>query len=245
MPQADPQPVENADIETSSEDYARRFSGRAGKWMLGRQESIVMRLLQRNHPDKILDVGGGHAQLAIPLAQAGYRVTVLGSDASCQNRIQDCLKRGEMEFKTGNLVQLPYSSGQNFDTVISFRLLPHCDAWPALVGQCCRQARESVIVDYPTDQSLNCLTDLLFGMKKKLEGNTRTYTLFRHAEIDAAFKRHGFVLKNRVNQYFLPMVLHRMLKFPMLSALLELPFRLLWLTRIFGSPAIAEYVRKR
>ena len=36
----------------------------------------------------MLDVGGGHGQLAIPLCRAGYRVTVLGSDASCRRRLE-------------------------------------------------------------------------------------------------------------------------------------------------------------
>ena len=51
---------ETADIHTSSEEYADRFSGPAGAWMLGVQEKIALRLLRRFEDVSVLDVGGGH-----------------------------------------------------------------------------------------------------------------------------------------------------------------------------------------
>ena len=57
----------NADIETASDDYASRFSGAIGKWMLKKQSDIVLDLLGNNTKVKLLDVGGGHAKLARPL----------------------------------------------------------------------------------------------------------------------------------------------------------------------------------
>jgi len=40
-----------------------------------------------------------------------------------------------------------------------------------------------VIVDYPCSQSLNRISPALFTAKKRLEGNTRPWTLFRHSQI--------------------------------------------------------------
>ena len=71
---------ETADIHTSSDEYATRFSGAAGTWMLDVQEQITRRLLRGFEGSSVLDVGGGHGQLAIPLCRDGWRVTVLGSD---------------------------------------------------------------------------------------------------------------------------------------------------------------------
>jgi hypothetical protein len=54
---------EDADLETSSEDYARRFAGPAGRWSLEVQARSTMELLRGLPPgSSILDVGGGHAQ---------------------------------------------------------------------------------------------------------------------------------------------------------------------------------------
>jgi hypothetical protein len=101
-----------------------------------------------------------------------------------------------------------------------------------------------VIVDYPTSEGLNAIAPALFGAKKKLEGNTREWRLFRHSEIDDEFAKHGFILKTREKQFFLPMVLHRALRCRGLSAALETVCRWLGLTRRWGSPVIAEYRRQ-
>jgi hypothetical protein len=64
---------ETADIHTSSDEYALRFSGPAGEWMLAVQERIALRMVRRFPDATILDVGGGHGQLALPLCRDGRR----------------------------------------------------------------------------------------------------------------------------------------------------------------------------
>ena len=234
--------LETADIETSSDGYAARFAGPVGEWMLEIQETITVALLPKTPSATILDVGGGHGQLAIPLCRRGFPVTVLGSDESCRKRIAEGVDQGACRFVVGNVVDLPFPD-QSFDVAMSFRLLPHCTAWPALVKELCRVARGSVIVDYPTSEGLNAIAPALFGAKKKLEGNTREWRMVRHAEVEAEFKKHGFVLKRRTPQFFLPMVLHRALKCRGVSAAMEAVCRGLGLTRRWGSPVIAEIGR--
>ena len=56
--------LETADIETSSDGYAARFAGPVGEWMLEIQETITVALLPKTPSATILDVGGGHGQLA-------------------------------------------------------------------------------------------------------------------------------------------------------------------------------------
>ena len=51
---------EKADIETSSEDYAKRFSGEVGKYFLDVQAKITLDLLKDLPNSSVLDVGGGH-----------------------------------------------------------------------------------------------------------------------------------------------------------------------------------------
>lgn len=234
---------ETADIETSSDDYAARFAGSAGAWMLEVQERITLAFLGDRPDVEVLDVGGGHGQLAVPLCRKGYPVTVLGSDASCRKRIAEVCDAGQCTFQVGNVVDLPFED-RSFEAVISFRMLTHCSRWPALVAELCRVARTTVIVDYPTSQSLNRVAPLLFGAKKSLEGNTRTWRLFRHREVLDEFSKHGFRRKRSRGQFFLPMVLHRVLKCRTLSATLEAVCRGIGLTRLWGSPVIVEMERK-
>jgi len=234
---------ETADIETSSEDYASRFAGKTGEWMLKVQKDVTFDLLKTASSLSVLDVGGGHGQLAIPLCHAGHKVTVLGSSESCVKRIAGVVNSGKCSFTTGNVINIPFP-GRSFDTAISFRLLTHCEQWTKLIGELCRVARHSVIVDYPTIQSLNRIAPFLFKAKKKLEGNTRTWKLFKHSEVHDVFIEHGFIPASRKGQFFLPMVLHRALKCRTLSTALEDICACLGLTHLWGSPIIMKAVRK-
>ncbi|MDR0992978.1 MAG: class I SAM-dependent methyltransferase [Verrucomicrobiota bacterium] len=231
--------LETADIHTSSEEYAGRFSGPVGEWMLEIQERITLQMVERFGNPSILDVGGGHAQLAVPLCRRGYAVTVLGSDASCGTRLGRLQAGGNCTFIVGNVLALPFPD-RHFDVVLCFRLLTHCERWPELVKELCRVARQAVIVDYPTSTSLNAVAPALFGVKKKMEKNTRTWTLFRPSRLNAVFEQNGFSCTEIRKQFFLPMVLHRMLKRQKLSAFGEGVCRALGLTRLWGSPVIAQ-----
>jgi 2-polyprenyl-3-methyl-5-hydroxy-6-metoxy-1,4-benzoquinol methylase len=232
---------ETADIETSSDGYAARFSGAVGEWMLELQERTVGGWIADRPGATVLDVGGGHNQLAGPLARRGHPVTVVGSDESCRRRLEPDISGGRVSFVTGNLVALPFPD-RSFDVAISIRLVPHCERWRTLVQELCRVARLAVVIDYPTNQSVNALSASMFGLKKSLEGNTRPYTLFTHAEIRDAFAAVGFVPARRRPQFFLPMVLHRILKSRAVSAGLERTSDALGLTGRLGSPVLVEMV---
>ena len=231
---------ETADIHTSADEYATRFSGAVGEWMLAMQEKITRRLLRGLAGASVLDVGGGHGQLAVPLARDGWNVTVLGSDESCRHRVRSVVDAGACRFVVGNVIALPFPD-KSFDVVLCFRLLTHCERWPELVRELCRVARRAVIVDYPTGQSLNAVAPALFGAKKKFEKNTRTWALFLHAQVIGAFARNGYAPAATGKQFFLPMVLHRMLKSRSASAALEAACRALGLTRLWGSPVIVRF----
>ena len=232
-----------ADIVTASDDYAARFEGPSGRWMLSVQERGVRALLPPGIPLTILDVGGGHGQLAGPLARAGHAVTVCGSDPVCAGRIRADIDAGRLQFNPVDLLHLPYGD-RAFQVVVSVRLLPHCDRWLELIAGLCRIAACRVIVDYPLDGGLNRVAPFLFTAKKKLEGNTRTWLNFTHAQVQGAFAANGFRLVHRTGQFIIPMVLHRTLQVPLISRMLEAPHRWLGITGRWGSPVIAAFERE-
>lgn len=230
---------ERSDVETSSDGYAARFAGPVGAWMLSVQEGIVRRMLADRPGASVLDVGGGHGQLAVPLAEAGWDVTVLGSDPSCRRRVAGIVAAGRARFVAGDVVAPPFPE-RSFDVAICFRLLPHAAEWERLVAGLCRVARERVVVDYPTQESLNRVAPALFGAKKRIERNTRDWRLFSHAEVEASFADAGWAVRERAPQFFWPMVLHRALRCRRCSQGLEAAGRALGLTRRWGSPVIVE-----
>lgn len=230
-----------ADIETSTDDYATRFAGPTGEWMLNMQVHTTLQIMAKYPGASVLDVGGGHGQHAIPLCARGYPVTVLSSAESCRKRIAAIVDSGQCKFVVGEVVKLPFPA-KSFDVAISFRLVTHCPLWPTLIQELCRVARQAVIVDYPTSQSINAIAPALFNTKKKIEKNVRTWTLFKHAQIIAAFAQQGYEPRVIKKQFFLPMVLHRALKTRWLSAGMEHACRIVGLTAKWGSPVIVEMV---
>ena len=229
---------EDADIGTSSEDYARRFTGGVGRWFVATQSRITLGLLRALPAGaSILDVGGGHAQIAPPLIEAGYEVTVVGSDPVCSARLEPWIAQGRCRFEVADLQRLPYADA-SFDAVVCLRLLPHSIDWTNLVRELCRVARRSVIVDYPSTRSANAFSAHFFTIKRGIELNTRRFLVFRPREINAAFQHAGFSVSAERPQFLLPMVLHRLSNRAALSKAAEAPGRLLGLTRWFGSPVI-------
>jgi 2-polyprenyl-3-methyl-5-hydroxy-6-metoxy-1,4-benzoquinol methylase len=235
---------ETPDIETSSDDYAARFSGSVGAWFLKVQEEASLRMLAPFAGAKVLDVGGGHGQLTDTLVQNGYEVTVLGSSDACKIRIQKLVEEKSCSFKVGNILDLPYQN-QTFDVVVSYRVLPHVVQWRHLTSELTRVAREAVIVDYPTVRSVNYIAPLLFRFKKHLEGNTRPFTVFKESEIIETFKSYDFTAADRFPEFCLPMALYRTLKSYRFASCIEKLCRMAGFTHVFGSPVILKLTRKK
>jgi SAM-dependent methyltransferase len=233
-------PHEDADISTSSEAYAGRFAGAVGRWFLETQTRTTLSLLRALPAGaSVLDVGGGHAQITPPLIEAGYEVTVAGSDPTCAARLRPWIAAGRCRFDVADLRVLSYPD-RCFDAVVCLRLLPHSVSWHRLIRELCRVARRSVLIDYPSVRSANIVSDHFFGLKRNIELNTRRFLTFTPREIRQAFADNGFILRAERPQFLVPMVLHRLTNRAGLSKAVELPGRVLGLTRWFGSPIIVR-----
>jgi 2-polyprenyl-3-methyl-5-hydroxy-6-metoxy-1,4-benzoquinol methylase len=232
----------DADVETSSEGYARRFAGPVGAFLLAVQERITLELLRPWPGATVLDVGGGHGQLTGALVEAGYRLTVHGSAEACRARVRPWVDAGRAAFSAGPLLALPHRDA-GFEVALSYRLLPHVAAWPRLVGELTRVARRAVVVDYPTLRSVNAVSGALFALKKRVEGNTRPFAVFRDRELERTFAACGFRSTARRPEFLLPMALHRGLSLAPASRALEGAAAALGLTPLLGSPVIARFER--
>lgn len=234
---------ETADIETSSEGYATRFTGAIGTWLLQVQETATLKMLADYSGAKVLDVGGGHGQLTKALIDCGYNVTVLGSAEQCKARIQTYVDQGQCDFQVGNVLDMPYADNA-FDVVISYRFLAHVTQWQQFLKELARVAGQAVVVDYPTVRSVNAIAPALFKFKKGLEGNTRPFVCYQEQDILNFYKSIGWHQTLRYAQFFWPMVLHRTLGKPKASSTLEQLPRVSGLTRLLGSPVITKFEQR-
>lgn len=245
-------PAVEPDVETSSDAYAGRFAGAVGDFFLERQNRVILDLLAPVLPPgaRVLELGGGHAQVAPALVQAGYSVTVVGSADVCRARLDRLreidpavLPADRFEYRTADLLDLPFPD-RSFDAAVSVRLLAHAEDWRRLLAGMCRVSRRAVVNDYPDTRSFNRFYDLLFEWKRSREGNTRPFRCLRPGEPAAECARHGFGRPREVRQLFVPMVVHRVLKSAPLSRALEAGSRRTGLTRWLGSPVVLRVERE-
>ena len=206
------------------------------------QSRVTLDLLTKFPGASVLDVGGGHGQTTGALVGAGHRVTILGSDASCEARVREWTRTGSATFVAADLLDPGLPEG-SFDVVLSYRLLPHARRFEDLVATLARLARRAVIVDYPTRRSLNSAADVLFGLKRSVERDTRPFRVFADAEVESVFAAHGFHPTARCGQFFFPMALHRATGSAGLARGLEATASAAGLRRFFGSPVILRLER--
>jgi 2-polyprenyl-3-methyl-5-hydroxy-6-metoxy-1,4-benzoquinol methylase len=224
------------DVVSSADAYARRFAGPIGAYLLNEQNQTALRFAKPWRSGTVLDVGGGHAQLAVPMVNQGYNVTILASETSCLDR-PNRLLGSRVNTAVGSLLNPPFPD-QSFDVVLAFRMLAHIPDWQTFIRNLCRVARHAVIVDFPTIRSTNAATPLLFSLKHKVEHDTRRYLLYRRSLVRFAFLQAGFNVTRERGQFLFPLALHRLLKRPTASRILESLPRALGLTNLLGSPII-------
>ena len=233
--------VEQPDVHSSTEVYARRFEGQAGRYLLDVQTRALLRLVAPWPGASVLDVGGGHGQAAAPLAEAGYAVTVLASGVAAFGRTR-LIESERVRLAVGELYA-PAFPDQSFDVSIALRMMAHVADWRALVRGLCRVTRRAVILDFPIPGGSNALAPVLFGMKKKFEGDTRGFRVIGKPEVRRAFAENGFTVDETIGQFVLPMAVHRALKAPGVSRVLEAALRGCGLAHRIGTPVILCAVR--
>ena len=224
-----------ADLDPSTDRYAARFSGPAGEWMLSVQTRAIREMMAPFKNATVLDVGGGHAQVARPLMSDGHDLTVLASTEAAFG--QAVRLDPKPTLVTGDLLNPPFPD-QSFDVVTAVRMMAHVGDWRSLIGGLCRIARRAVIIDFPIPGGVNALEPLFFGLKKRLEGDTRKFDTIKRSAVREAFEANGFMCSAEQGQFVLPMVIHRKLKSPGVSNGLERGLRGLGLDALAGTPVI-------
>ncbi|HEX6964893.1 MAG TPA: methyltransferase domain-containing protein [Gemmatimonadaceae bacterium] len=237
-----PHDTDTPDVHTSSAGYRQRFEG-GGRLALVRQMDVVTQLLRaiggRGVPLSVLDVGGGHAQLAGLLCGAGHRVVVHGSTPECftwiaplaqarPDRIAPCVSR---------LTALPFADG-TFDLVCGIRLMAHVTDWRALLAEMTRVTRRYLLVDYPLYAGVQRFSGRFFALKHKVESNTRPFFLYRREEVAAELSTLGVHTVRAVGQLVLPLALHRALRAPRASLRIEHALERTGLAARIGSPVL-------
>ena len=188
-------PSEDADVETSSDAYARRFAGPVG--------ALVPRRAGRARPSSscapgrgasVLDVGGGHGQVTGPLVDAGYAVTRARQRRPPARRAcAPWTDAGRARFQSGDLLTPALRR-----PVVRRRALLSAPAPRRARGArwspSCAALARSRGASWTTRRarSVNAVAGAFFGLKKRVEGNTRPFAVFARRRDRRAFAAAGF-----------------------------------------------------
>lgn len=231
------------DLHSSTVEYAARFAGATGAWLIDAQTRALLSLVAPRNPASIIDIGGGHAQCLTPLLDHGFKPQIYSSSSDALGLSSSLVASKKVMAHFGSLetIQLP---DKEYQAVISLRILSHMRDWTRFIAELCRISSRDVIIDYATFQSFNLLAGALFHLKKLIEGNTRHFLTFWDSQLDQEFAKYGFKRAAEVRLLFWPLGLHRALKNVQLSSRLETFADLASLRNTLGSPVIVRFERR-
>ena len=238
-----PHDTETPDVETASDRYAQRFAGPLGEWLLSQQDAAMSRMLARTDgaPLRVLDVGGGHGQVAPLLLQAGHDVTVHGSREECFARLSQMRTAydGRLHTVASPLWQLPFGD-RSFDLVLAVRLLGHTARWRELLGEMTRVSAGFVLLEFARAGlfTIPKAAEAMFVLKRRIEGTTRPFFSYKERRLVEELARHSFRPVASTAMFSLPMVLHRLVGNAGLSARAEAALRGAGVGDLFRSPTL-------
>lgn len=220
------------DEHTSSKLYSQRFKGKIGSLIIKRQNDLLFSSLGNIKEKTILDVGAGHRQLVCEFLKRGGEVTAYCSSEEALGE----LARLNIPYRIGPLYPLPFND-KEFDIVVSFRTFPHVPDWRLFLRELCRVAKEMAAFDFVTEDIFTLFKPLLYHLKMKKEPGTRDYTLQKKGDIKKIAGESGFCLKSSEGEFILPLVIHRIIKKPLLMPI-EYVARLTGITSFYGGPVV-------
>ncbi len=214
--------------------------------LLGRWESISSRsrperlwhCSRRGRERSVLDVGGGHGQLTGPLVDAGFAVTVYGSEAVCGERIRAFTEGSRAGFRHGSLLAHAVWRW----SLRCRRVVPSAPPRGPLAGAGGRDGTSgsqggprglsrpgAASMPWPTRSSVS---------RRESRRTRAPSPSFRDRDVVDAFGAHGWEPSARRPEFFFPMALHRALRSRRISSALEGVAGAFGLVRLLGSPVL-------
>jgi SAM-dependent methyltransferase len=224
-----------ADPETAQTFDQKRFGSPIGEFIKETQERIVFSTLPDVSGWRVIDVGAGTGRFSIAFSERGAEVTACDASEEMLKVLQSKVSGGRVQVKTIDAQNLTFPD-KHFDCAASFRMLMHVIDWQKALSEICRVSSDWIVFDFPADRGFLKLTPLFHLLRKPFARDLQPYKVLSLPEIKNVLHSKNFTIVSRNDGYFLPIVVHRILRSPSLSRAVENIFSRLSLTKIFGSP---------
>jgi ubiquinone/menaquinone biosynthesis C-methylase UbiE len=226
-----------ADPETARTFDSERFGSAIGEFIKQTQERIVFSTLPDVSGWRVIDIGAGTGRFTIAFLDRGSDVTACDASAEMLNVLQSKIAKGSRSVQTETIdAQELTFPDKSFDCAVSFRLLMHVIDWQKALSEICRVSKDWVVFDFPARRGFLRLTPLFHFLRKPFSNNLQAYKILSLPEVQQILRSNNFNIVSQDDGYFLPIVVHRMMRSPGLSRTVEKAFAGIRLTKLFGSP---------
>jgi ubiquinone/menaquinone biosynthesis C-methylase UbiE len=213
------------------------FSGPVGRYLADEQERLLFAVLEPLARRQVLDVGTGTGRAALALAGAG--AIVVGLDAS-----QEMLDVAQARAKSAGVTAgfgradahaLPLADG-SVDAAVCFRVLMHVVDWRQALGELCRVARTTVIVDFPSTWSFAAIESRVRRRAQRAGRRVEAYRVLSEADVRRELEARGFAVELVRRQFVLPIAAHKAVGRLSVTRAVEGVLAAVGLLRLAGSP---------
>jgi ubiquinone/menaquinone biosynthesis C-methylase UbiE len=174
----------------------KRFSG-GGRLIDRSEKDAVLRALDPDPDDAVLEVACGTGRFAVALAERGVRVTGVDVSAPMLERARDKARRrsttDRVAFLRGDAARLPFPDGA-FDAVLAMRFFHLADRPVRFLRELRRVSRGPVVFDTFRRYSSRSVYNWLLPMDSRLYSRAEVEGLLDDAGLHLDEEAHDFVL---------------------------------------------------
>ena len=222
-----------------------RFGGSFGRY-LEVTEIVALASAIAPYRGSVLDVGAGTGKLSLPLLEQHREVVSLDASLEMLSVAKNKTLEAGLKLRPVICDVHKLCFGDNtFECVVCSRVLMHLLNRDRAIDELCRVAKTAIILDFPPILSLAGVDSLFKRVMRAFNASVHPYRAFRIRQIVRRLRKNDFEVVSLRRQFFLPVVLHRMLDRPKLSEKIERFLDRLGLVRALGAPVTIKAVRNR
>lgn len=113
-------------------DNPAAYNNRMGRYKTRREREFIESIVPAE-PRRILDIGGGSGRFAIPLHDAGHRLSVVDMNADAIGFLKQ--QRPEIDARVGDFTQIEFGPTAPFDIALCVEVLLYVRDWPAFFAR--------------------------------------------------------------------------------------------------------------
>jgi SAM-dependent methyltransferase len=233
-----------ADPSVARSFDSNRFGGPIGILIKEAQEEAVFAKLPDVKNWNVIDVGAGTGRFTLPFLERGARLTACDASAQMLEVLKEKAGNNDLSVFVTDAHHLDFPD-RGFDCAISFRMLLHVVDPKKALAELCRVSNDWVVFDVPPAHGFLLLAPPVHAVRRLFSRTYQSYRIFSLRALKKELNANGFDVVSMDFGFFLPIIVHRIMKSPGFTKTIEKICTRLRLTALAGSPVTIFARRKK